>query len=97
MRTGLHRTYLGGIERGERNPTWKTLATIAAGLGVSLSQLVKRAEDEARNGDAPDAHAGGRWSRVPGRGRTGRMTEVVCRRNLAHSRSYQGDLTPTRG
>ena len=53
VRTGLHRTYLGGIERGERNPTWKTLATIAAGLGVSLSQLVKRAEDEARNGDVP--------------------------------------------
>jgi transcriptional regulator with XRE-family HTH domain len=50
VRTGLHRTYLGGIERGERNPTWKTLATIAAGLDVSLSQLVLRAEEEASNG-----------------------------------------------
>lgn len=50
-RTGLHRTYLGGIERGERNPTWKTLGTIAAGLGVSLSEIVKRAEQEARDGN----------------------------------------------
>jgi transcriptional regulator with XRE-family HTH domain len=53
VRTGLHRTYLGGIERGERNPTWKTLATIAAGLGVSMSELVERAEHEAHNGNGP--------------------------------------------
>lgn len=53
VRTGLHRTYLGGIERGERNPTWKTLATIAAGLEVSMSQLVEHAERETVDGDAP--------------------------------------------
>lgn len=53
VRTGLHRTYLGGIERGERNPTWKTLTTIAAGLEVSMSELVEYAERETGNGGGP--------------------------------------------
>ena len=37
---GLHRTYLGGVERGERNPTLLTIAKIAQGLNVPLSQLL---------------------------------------------------------
>jgi transcriptional regulator with XRE-family HTH domain len=36
---GLHRTYMGGIERGERNPSLKNIAKIARALGVSLSEL----------------------------------------------------------
>ena len=39
FRVGIHRTYLGGIERGERNPSLRNLAAIAKGLGVSLSEL----------------------------------------------------------
>jgi len=39
FKIGVHRTYLGGIERGERNPSLKNLASIAEGLGVSLSEL----------------------------------------------------------
>ena len=42
--TGLHRAYVGGIERGMRNPTWETLSALAAGLGVSLSDLALLAE-----------------------------------------------------
>lgn len=42
---GLHRTYIAGVERGARNPTWDTLGTLAAGLGVSLSELVALAEE----------------------------------------------------
>jgi len=38
-RAGVHRTYLGGIERGERNPSLKNIALIAEALGVSLSEL----------------------------------------------------------
>ena len=35
----VHRTYLGGIERGERNPSLKNINTIARALKVSLSDL----------------------------------------------------------
>jgi transcriptional regulator with XRE-family HTH domain len=38
-RARVHRTYLGGIERGERNPSLKNIASIAGALGVSLSDL----------------------------------------------------------
>jgi transcriptional regulator with XRE-family HTH domain len=36
---GIHRTYLGSIERGERNPTLKNITRIARALGVSLAEL----------------------------------------------------------
>ena len=39
FKSGMHRTYLGGIERGERNPSLKNITAIAKALGVSLSQL----------------------------------------------------------
>ena len=39
FRAKIHRTYLGGIERGERNPALKNIASIAEALGVSLSKL----------------------------------------------------------
>ncbi|RIK08230.1 MAG: XRE family transcriptional regulator [Acidobacteria bacterium] len=49
---GLHRTYLGAIERGERNPALDNLVRIAAGLKVPLSTLFEEAErlDELGNG-----------------------------------------------
>jgi len=39
-RASVHRTYLGGIERGERNPSLKNLAAIAKALNVRLADLV---------------------------------------------------------
>lgn len=36
---GLHRTYIGGIERGERNITLDTLDTIASGLKCSITDF----------------------------------------------------------
>jgi transcriptional regulator with XRE-family HTH domain len=39
-RCGLHRTYVGGIERGERNVSFANLLRIAAALGVQPSQLM---------------------------------------------------------
>ncbi len=38
-RAGLHYTYLGGIERGERNPALVNIGRIAAALKVSLAEL----------------------------------------------------------
>ena len=37
---GLDRTYIGGVERGERNIALLNIATIAKALKVSLSQLM---------------------------------------------------------
>lgn len=36
----MHRTYIGMIERGERNPTIRTLYKIAKALKVSSSDLL---------------------------------------------------------
>lgn len=41
-RCGLHRTYVGAIERGERNVTLKTLDALADGLGATAIDLLKR-------------------------------------------------------
>jgi transcriptional regulator with XRE-family HTH domain len=39
--SGLHRTYVGAVERGERNPTYITLVKYAGGLGLSVADLVR--------------------------------------------------------
>ncbi len=45
FKSGVHRTYLGGIERGERNPSLRNISAIAEALGVTLSQLFLFADD----------------------------------------------------
>lgn len=40
----LDRTYVSGIERGERNPSLMNLLKLAHALGVELSELAARAE-----------------------------------------------------
>jgi len=37
---GLHRTYIGAVERGERNITLETLDGIALELGVTALELL---------------------------------------------------------
>lgn len=37
----IHRTYMGGIERGERNPTLTTICRIAEALEIAPSELLK--------------------------------------------------------
>lgn len=37
--TELDRTYIGGIERGERNPSLKNIARMADALGVLIKEL----------------------------------------------------------
>jgi DNA-binding XRE family transcriptional regulator len=36
----MHRNYVGAIERGEINPTWRVLRKLAHGLDVPLSELI---------------------------------------------------------
>jgi transcriptional regulator with XRE-family HTH domain len=40
-RTGLHRTYIGGIERGERNVSLINIVRLANALEVSPSDLLQ--------------------------------------------------------
>jgi transcriptional regulator with XRE-family HTH domain len=37
---GVHRTYMGGVERGERNLTLRSLERIAARIGVDPLELM---------------------------------------------------------
>jgi transcriptional regulator with XRE-family HTH domain len=37
---GVHRTFMGAVERGERNLTLRSVERLAAGLGVDQSSLV---------------------------------------------------------
>jgi transcriptional regulator with XRE-family HTH domain len=42
---GVHRTYLGGIERGERNLTLKCVERIADCLGIDPLTLLTRVRE----------------------------------------------------
>ena len=43
-RVAVHRTYMGGIERGERNPTLVTIERIAEALDVPSWKLLQAME-----------------------------------------------------
>jgi transcriptional regulator with XRE-family HTH domain len=43
-RSGLHPTYISGIERGLRNPTWQSIGRLCQALGVQVSELARLAE-----------------------------------------------------
>jgi transcriptional regulator with XRE-family HTH domain len=42
--TGLMQSWLSNVEHGRRNPSWNNVIRLAAGLGVSVSELATRAE-----------------------------------------------------
>ncbi len=44
QRAGLHRTYVGDIERGERNVALDNIFILARALNVSVADLMRQAE-----------------------------------------------------
>lgn len=45
FRAGLHRNYVGALERGEINPTYRVLLKLATGLAFPVSEIVALAEE----------------------------------------------------
>ena len=46
FKVGIHRTYVGGVERGERNPSLKNIASIARALNITLRELFSFEDSE---------------------------------------------------
>ena len=46
FKTNLHRTYISLLERDQKSPSLRTVTTIAAAMGYSLLEFVKK-KDEA--------------------------------------------------
>ena len=44
---GVHRTYMGAVERGEVNISLRNSVRIAEALGLRVSELIRRAERSA--------------------------------------------------
>lgn len=52
QRCELHRTYIAGVERGERNASLKSISRIAKALDIPVSELLLRAEEHAAEEEA---------------------------------------------
>lgn len=48
FRSGIHQTYLSGVERGKRNPTALVLQKIAQALDADIDDLVARRQGESK-------------------------------------------------
>jgi transcriptional regulator with XRE-family HTH domain len=46
---GLHRTYIGSVERHERNVTLSTLEVLASTLGVTVPDLLTKHDSSSNN------------------------------------------------
>jgi transcriptional regulator with XRE-family HTH domain len=46
----IHRNYIGAIERGELNPTYRVLLKLATGLDFPLSEIIALAETRCLEG-----------------------------------------------
>jgi transcriptional regulator with XRE-family HTH domain len=47
---GLHRTYVGSVERGERNIAVDNMEALANALGLDISELLRPALVQSRSG-----------------------------------------------
>jgi len=57
-RANLHRNYIGAIERGEINPTFRVLLKLERGLQMPLSELIEKYEEIAVAGIALPPRSG---------------------------------------
>jgi transcriptional regulator with XRE-family HTH domain len=50
LRTDLHQRWISNVETGKRNPSYASLRRLAAGLELTASQLIARAEQLEADG-----------------------------------------------
>jgi len=50
---GIDVSYLSGIERKKRNPSWEMIRSLAEALEIEASELVRRAETVASSEQRP--------------------------------------------
>jgi transcriptional regulator with XRE-family HTH domain len=48
--SGLHQRWVSNVENGKRNPSYGSLRRLAAGLDLSTSELIARAEQSEASG-----------------------------------------------
>jgi transcriptional regulator with XRE-family HTH domain len=53
LRTDLHQRWISNVENGKRNPSYASLRRLATGLGLSVAELVVRAERVENSADRP--------------------------------------------
>ena len=58
LRSGLHRTYIGSLEAGDRNPSLDLIARLALGLGCDVADLVHGLQDLVGRSPAGEARPG---------------------------------------
>ena len=51
--TDLHQRWISNVETGKRNPSYGSLRRLAAGLGLSASELLARSERIETDSDQP--------------------------------------------
>jgi transcriptional regulator with XRE-family HTH domain len=56
--TDLHQRWISNVETGKRNPSYGSLRRLAAGLGLTASGLLARAEQVEATGSVGNQHAG---------------------------------------
>jgi transcriptional regulator with XRE-family HTH domain len=60
---GMHRTFMGTVERGESNLSFQNIAKVATTLGVPLSELFSGLESKAQGLAVRSTPAAGRKAR----------------------------------
>lgn len=88
---GLHRTYIGSIERGERNISIDNIERIATALGVQLPRLLTSGGSIA----AGDAEAHLVEAKVVARSLTHAVLEGEAPRNAGSGREHAASRAPS--
>lgn len=89
-RGDLHRNYVGAVEHGEVNPTFRVLLKLGRGLSVPLSELIYFFERHRRAGAWPDACAAGTVAPTARRARGSRPATAPDRRGRGRLRLSGG-------